>query len=236
MFTPHEDDDQDRDRVSKARAIRMKCIAFDTRLSSTAIRLATVLYYGCLDRRTGKSEYGQNSLALAIGAKVRTIQNVVRELENAGHVHVDRYKGKDGTNVVTWLPPTQADIARMRSEVNAFEAEEAADREERAKSRARQSEKIVRLKGDEAGKKIPAEQARPNPNRKNFTGSNEAQSERNDRGNGGPTGRKLPTDANHSVGRNIPVEGAQPEEFCRQSYKGQKSTNKISDLESSYWQ
>lgn len=206
-------DDHDQDRVSKARAIRMKCIAFDTRLSSTAIRLAAVLYYGRLDRRTGKSEYGQKSLARAIGSKVKTIQNKVRELENAGHVHVDRYQGKDGTNVVTWLPPTQADIARMQSEVNAFEAEEAADREERAKSRARQSEKIVRLKGDEPGKKIPVE-----------------------RTDNGSTGIKLPTDANHSVGKNFPAEGVQPEENYRQSYSRHRSINKVSELDSSYWQ
>lgn len=213
MRTSHRDGDQD--NATKERAIRMKCVAFDTRLSSTAIRLAAVIYYGCLDEVSGTSEYGQKALAKAIGAKVKTVQNAVRELEDAGHVHVDRYKGKGGTNLITWLPATQDAAQRMRFAVKAVDEEERADQEARAKARA------------QVGKKIPVED---NGNRNNFTGT-DAASERS-------TGKNIPVERSGSLGRNLPTEAAQSVKNCRQSYIGRDPATGDCDLNKrpyEYW-
>lgn len=210
--------------VTNARAARMKCISFDHRLSSTAVRVAMIIYYGFFNHRTGTTEVGQSAIAGAMGKDtdkkdgggVRTVRDAMSELAARGHVVLDRYKGGGGTNVVTFLPATDEDVARIRAAgkraAAAATATKAAERLERNGRTARQSEKNFRPSEDQTGKEAPINDA---DGRKKISALSCRQSEEKFRAMYEEVGKNLPGPANNEVGKKIPP---QSENFIRRSY------------------
>lgn len=120
---------------------------------------------------------------------------------------------KGGTNVVSFIPAGNDDVAIVRSsgKKSAAQKEAAADRQRGSSNRP---EGNFRLSGDQAGKKPPAKSV---DSRQKSSDLARQQSEEKFRMMYEAAGKNFPASMEDQVGKEIPP---QSEDFFRQSYRG----------------
>lgn len=85
-------------------------ICFDRTVSHVDFRVAFAIAWH-INRRSGKTHVGRNTIAEKVGVHVRTVDHCIQRLEERGYLHVERSRGRSRSNNYRLVFPEKAAVA-----------------------------------------------------------------------------------------------------------------------------